>query len=105
MVDRRSQQALAVAVTLSTIAIGPVAAHADAGGVGFWLPGGMGSLSAVPGQPGWSLTSIYLHVDANAGGGKDLQLNSSVVAGLHARADAVAFLPAYTFATPVLAVS
>jgi hypothetical protein len=41
----------------------------------------------VPGQPGWSLTSIYLHVEANAGGGKDLQLNSSVVAGLHARAD------------------
>jgi hypothetical protein len=78
------------------------AARADAGGVGFWLPGGMGSLSAVPGQPGWSLTTVYLHLEANAGAGKELQNNASIVTGLHARADAVAFLPAYTFETPVL---
>jgi hypothetical protein len=92
----------AIVLTVCISASSTDDAKADAGGVGFWLPGGMGSLSAVPGQPGWSLTSIYLHVEANAGGGKDLQLNSSVVAGLHARADAVGFLPAYTFATPVL---
>jgi len=57
MMNRWSQQALA-AVTLGAVAMAPIAAKADAGGVGFWLPGGMGSLSAVPGQPGWSLTSI-----------------------------------------------
>jgi len=101
--SRHRQRLLAaIVLTVCISANSTDDAKADAGGVGFWLPGGMGSLSAVPGQPGWSLTSIYLHVEANAGGGKDLQLNSSVVAGLHARADAVGFLPAYTFATPVL---
>lgn len=102
--DRHSLscQAAAVLAALSAVALAPSLAKADAGGVGFWLPGGMGSLSAVPGQPGWSITSLYLHVEANAASGKELQNNASVVTGLHARADAVAFLPAYTFATPVL---
>jgi hypothetical protein len=35
-------------------------AHADEGGVSFWLPGFFGSLAAVPAQaPGWSITTIY----------------------------------------------
>ena len=87
---------------LGALALTPGAAQADAGGVGFWLPGGMGSLSAVPGQAGWSFTTVYVHLDANAGGGKELQNNASIVTGLHARADALGFLPAYTFETPVL---
>jgi hypothetical protein len=53
-------------------------------------------------QAGWSFTTIYLHLEANAGGGKELQHNASIVSGLHARADAPAFVPAYTFETPVL---
>ena len=93
---------LAGITVLSAIALAPTAVRADAGGIGFWLPGGMGSLAAVPGQPGWSLTTIYLHVGANAGAGKELQQNASIVTGLHARADAVGVLPSYTFATPVL---
>lgn len=87
---------------LAAVVLTPALALADAGGVGFWLPGGMGSLSAVPGQAGWSFTSIYLHLEATAGGNKELQRNASIVAGLHARGDAVGVLPAYTFATPVL---
>ena len=93
---------LAGITVLSAIALAPTAVRADAGGIGFWLPGGMGSLAAVPGQPGWSLTTIYLHVGANAGAGKELQQNASIVTGLHARADAIGVLPTYTFATPVL---
>ena len=62
----------------------------------------MGSLAAVPGQPGWSLATIYLNVGAHAGAGKELQQNASIVTGLHARADAIGVMPAYTFATPVL---
>jgi len=102
--NRRSwpRQPAAAFAALCAMALAPGAAHADAGGIGFWLPGGMGSLSAVPGQPGWSITSLYLHLEANAGAGKELQNNASIVTGLHARADAVAFLPAYTFETPVL---
>ena len=102
MMDRRSQQALAAAVTLGTIALVPVAAHADNGGIGFWLPGTMGSLSAVPGQPGMSYTFQYIHLDAIATGGKAFQQNANIVAGLHAKADVGVFLPTYTFATPVL---
>ena len=68
--SRRWTAALAGLAVLSTVALAPAAARADAGGIGFWLPGGMGSLAAVPGQPGWSLATIYLHVNANAGAGQ-----------------------------------
>ncbi len=100
MMNRWSQQALA-AVTLGAVVLVPVAAKADNGGIGFWLPGTMGSLSAVPGQPGMSYTFQYIHLDAIAGGGKALQNNANIVAGLHATANAGVFLPTYTFATPV----
>jgi hypothetical protein len=76
-------------------------AKADAGGLSFWLPGVMGSLSAVPGQPGWSLATIYLHLQSKAESGKAFQNGGSLVDGLNARADAVAFAPTYTFAMPV----
>jgi hypothetical protein len=75
---------------------------ADAGGLSFWLPGVMGSLAAVPGQPGWSWSTIYIHLDVSADGSKNFVRGGSVVAGLQARADAVATGPTYTFATPVL---
>jgi hypothetical protein len=93
---------MAAHAVLAAIAAFPASARADNGGVGFWLPGGMGSLAAVPGQPGWSLSTLYVHLDAAASGGKELQNNASIVAGLHARADALAVMPSYTFATPVL---
>jgi hypothetical protein len=99
---RRSKQELATAVALMKMALAPMAAQADNGGIGFWLPGTMGSLSAVPGQPGMSYTFQYIHLDATAGGGKALQNNAAIVAGLQAKADAAVFLPTYTFATPVL---
>ncbi|MBR0740701.1 transporter [Bradyrhizobium liaoningense] len=101
MMDRWLQRALAM-VALGAIALVPVSAKADNGGIGFWLPGTMGSLSAVPGQPGMSYTFQYIHLDAVAGGGKAFQNNASIVAGLHAKADVGVFLPTYTFATPVL---
>jgi len=101
MTGRWSQQAFA-AITLGAVALAPVAAKADHGGIGFWLPGTMGSLAAVPGQPGMSYTFQYIHLDAVAGGGKAFQNNGRIVAGLHAKADVGVFLPTYTFATPVL---
>lgn len=100
--NRRWHSVMTAAVLLGAIALTPRVARADNGGIGFWLPGTMGSLSAVPGQPGMSYTFQYIHLDALAGGGKALPLNSSVVAGLHAKADVGVFLPTYTFATPVL---
>src|SRR5580700_9104916 len=99
--DRRSRQALAATVVAITL-LAAFPARADNGGVGFWLPGSIGSLAAVPGQPGWSITTVYLHLNALAGGGLPLQNNSNIVLGLHAQADAIAWLPTYTFATPIL---
>ena len=99
--NRWSQKVLAT-MTLGALALVPVAAKADNGGFGFWLPGTMGSLSAVPGQPGMSYTFQYIHLDSVAGGGKALQNNANIVAGLHAKVDVGVFLPTYTFATPVL---
>ena len=77
-------------------------AFADSGGLSYWLPGLMGSLSAVPGQPGWSWLSVYVHLDVSASAGANFVRNTSVVAGLRARSDVVAGGPVYIFATPVL---
>jgi hypothetical protein len=93
---------LAGALALSAAIAASTSAMADAGGLSFWLPGLMGSLAAVPGQPGWSWSTFYVHLDVSADGGKNFVQGGSVVAGLHARADAVATGPTYTFATPVL---
>ena len=79
----------------------PNTAQADDGGLSFWLPGVFGSLAAVPGQPGWSWSTLYVHLDVSGGGGKEFQRGGAIVAGLHARSDVVASGPTYIFATPV----
>jgi hypothetical protein len=93
---------LAGVVALAFAAVAPTDAKADAGGLSFWLPGLEGSLAAVPGQPGWSWLSVYVHLNESASGSASFIRNTSVVAGLHARSDVVAAGPVYTFATPVL---
>jgi hypothetical protein len=62
----------------------------------------MGSLAAVPGQPGWRIATFHIHLNEKAGRGTELQNNASIVAGPQAHVDAVAIAPSYTFATPVL---
>src|SRR5262245_54615898 len=92
-------------------AIGP--AHADEGGVGFWLPGGWGSLAAVPGTPGWSLGTIYLHSSLKGSGdiaasrtlnfrGRPVPLTVNLDAQLRARSDLGILAPGYTLETPIL---
>ena len=89
-------------IVLCALSLAPAAAHADEGGLSFWLPGLMGSLSAVPGQPGWSWLTAYVHLQEAANGSKEFVRRAAVVAGLEARADVAASGPVYTFATPVL---
>ena len=88
------------------IASSPRLAHADSGGVSFWLPGTFGSLAAAPVTPGWSWASIYLHLNQSAGGGVNFVtsngIRGSVVAGLNARADALVEGVTYTFPSPIL---
>ena len=52
------RHALAGALALTAVVLGPVLAKADEGGVSLWVPGFFGSLAAAPLQPGWSLTTI-----------------------------------------------
>ena len=82
-----------------------IAAHgslADEGGTSFWLPGQMGSFSALPGDPGWSLPLIYYHTSADAGASKAFEIGGRVDVGLNARADFFMAAPTYVFSTPVL---
>lgn len=48
--------------------LGPQSAHADEGGISVWLPGTYGSFAAVPGEPGWSFATLYIHPSVDAGG-------------------------------------
>ncbi|WP_407170679.1 hypothetical protein [Bradyrhizobium sp. ORS 111] len=103
---RRKASLLAlVSLGFATAAL-PFQALADAGGVGFWLPGIFGNLAATPTVPGWAYASIYLHLQANAGASQNFVTSSgargSVVAGLNAHGDALALGITYVSPTPVL---
>ena len=104
---------LKVAGAAALLALPFQAAHADEGGVSFWLPGLFGSLAAAPVTPGWSLATIYYHTSVSAFGNvaaaKEIQIgrfsqtvNVNLNASLHADANMLFMIPTYTFATPVL---
>jgi len=77
-------------------------AHADEGGVSFWLPGQQSSFAAVQGAPGWSVPVVYYHSSSDAGASKQFVVGGNLVAGLDAKADLVFAAPTYTLANPVL---
>src|SRR5262252_6592022 len=78
-------------------------AHADSGGVSFWLPGVFGSLAAAPAVPGWAYSTIYIHLQANAGAGQNFVTSGgksgSVTAGLNAHADVL--VQGITYTSPM----
>jgi hypothetical protein len=86
---------------------------ADEGGVGFWVPGFYGSLSAAPQVPGLTIAEIYYHATLDASGSvafaKQLpigafsaNLRGTFSGNLKADADLGFIAPGYVFATPVL---
>ena len=87
---------------------------ADEGGVGFWVPGFFGSLSATPQVPGFSFANILYYSQVSAGGNvafaKQVPLgninanfNGNFNANVHGSAEPLYLAaPGYTFATPVL---
>ena len=88
-------------------------ANADEGGVGLWVPGFFGSLSATPLVPGASFAAIYYHTSVKAGSDVAFarQVNSgrittnftgSVNINLRADVDLGLAVPSYTFAQPFL---
>ncbi|MBJ7404865.1 MAG: transporter [Bradyrhizobium sp.] len=103
----RTKASLAAVATLGWMLTSlPSQVWADAGGVGFWLPGIFGSLAAAPTVPGWAYASIYLHLQADAGATKNFVTSGgasgSVVTGLNAHGDALALGITYTSPLPVL---
>src|SRR5512144_3021780 len=103
--SKRARCALMATLGWAVAAI-PSPAFADAGGVGFWLPGIFGSLAATPTVPGWAYATIYLHLQANAGATQNFVTSGgargSVVTGLSAHGDALALGITYTSPNPVL---
>ena len=104
-------------LVITSIALGsvPDIARADEGGVSFWIPGFFGSLAAVPGTPGWSVTEIYYHDSVSAGAdvararvielGRipgNVTLNANLNASVNANVNLGFVNAAYIFATPVL---
>ncbi len=105
--------ALAAAAAAIAIASAPDNAHADEGGVSFWIPGLYGSLAAAPQVPGWALGIVNLYTPVGATGNVaaarqvtignvPANVNVSLNATLHASPDFVLVNPTYVFATPVL---
>src|SRR5438034_8136995 len=97
--QRIAEAALAASGALLFVAD---AARADEGGVSFWAPGEFSSFAAVPGEPGWAIPVVYLHVSADAGGSKSFLRGGVLTAGIDAKGDLLFFFPTYTFKDPVL---
>src|SRR3954464_1895506 len=99
---------LTSAAVLIVVSFPPNIAKADEGGVSFWLPGIMGSLSAALPQPGFAFANIFYHSPPT--GGADIAFARQVTRGnltvnftgnlnlsLRAVADMYAAAPSYTF--------
>jgi hypothetical protein len=105
---------LYVGAVAALLALPAQIAHADEGGVSFWIPGFFGSLAATPTAPGWSVTSIYYHDSVSASGNVALarefeirnvpagSLTASFTGNVNASVNVDLVVPTYTFATPVL---
>jgi hypothetical protein len=98
---------------VALLAFAPNQARADEGGVGMYLPGSFGSLAAVPGVPGWAVSTIYYHASVSGAGNVaaarqatigrfNPTVNINLNATLDARSDLDFVGAAYTFASPVL---
>jgi hypothetical protein len=100
---RRPDRILSVAafVVVATTLAQPHRAHADEGGVSFWLPGTYGSLAAVPTRPGLGFATFFYNTSVSADASRAFFRGGRFTAGLHTDAPLVALVPSYTFATPV----
>ena len=99
--SRLTTQACVLAGIALAAAMAPINAHADEGGVSFWLPGQFGSLAAVPGEPGWSLAAVYYHDSADASRSKNFTVGGNVVGGIDGHADLLFLAAQYIFPEPL----
>jgi hypothetical protein len=81
---------IAVAILFSSHA-----AHADEGGVAFWLSGQYASLSAVPATPGWMVPVIGYYYSGDAGVGASFTSGAAIIAGLETSMSLVIAQPTF----------
>ena len=92
--------ALAAALTATALVAQPV--FASEGGISFWLPGNFGSLSAVPGAPGWSWATVVIHTEVNSAAGAQFPRGGRLDLGISGTSTPIIFGPTYTFVVPEL---
>ena len=90
--------------TTATLAVllQSTAAFADEGGASVWLPGQFASFAAVPGDPGFSLETIFYVRSASATSGVAFSRGGGLLAGLSTSEQYLYVTPGYTFEDPVL---
>jgi hypothetical protein len=93
---RRHGHRFGTVALLSVLFVGQPT-FADENGIGVWLPGTFGSFAAVPGEPGWSFATLYIHPSAAAGGNVRFPRGGQIDVGVDGRGDLFAFGPTYTF--------
>ena len=100
---RRPLAATAVTMLIAGTASGPwPPAHADEGGVAFWLSGQFASLSAVPPTPGASVTLIPYYYNGSANGSKSFLRGDELVAGVSAQVPLLLVQPGYASEARIL---
>ncbi len=100
---RITARGLAALIACASIGSLPATAIADEGGASFWVPGQFGSLMSVPGEPGWSLNTLYYHASSSGSATQSFPTTGGVIAvGLGVRADLLFLDPTYTFERPLL---
>jgi hypothetical protein len=75
-------------------------AHADEGGVSFWLPGNFGSFAATPSDPGWSCPLLLYPSIGHQEAGKQTVLGGRIAAGMRSSCGLLFLTPTLTFAKP-----
>ena len=73
-----------------------LAARADEGGLGFWLPGQYGSFAAVAPSPGFSMPLVFYNYGGSAGREVTLPRGHLLSAGLSTSFDGLFIAPTYT---------
>ena len=82
---KRARQYSAGPFFLISILLSSLQAHADEGGVPFWMSGQYASMAAVPMATGWSLVAMPYVYSGSADKSKTFQRGSSLNAGLSTR--------------------
>jgi hypothetical protein len=77
-------------------------ARADEGGASAWLTGQFASFAAVPGDPGFSLETLFYTRKASASAGVSFSRGGGLLAGLDVSEQYIYLTPSYTFEQSVL---